>query len=251
MARKKIIAGNWKMNKTPSEALELTALLADCADEVDVDVVFCVPAIDIMPVGAMIADTPVKLGAQNMYFENEGAFTGEISPKMLADAGVEYVIIGHSERRGYFGETDESVNKKIKKALECGLNPIVCVGESLLEREQGISLERVRIQVRLAFLDVPAEEAVDVTVAYEPIWAIGTGLNATNEQAEEVCAEIRKVLSEIYNASVAEAIRIQYGGSMNGKNAEGLLSMPNIDGGLIGGASLKEEFKDIIKAAAK
>ncbi|MBR2593065.1 MAG: triose-phosphate isomerase [Firmicutes bacterium] len=242
--RKKIVAGNWKMNKTPSEAIELAKLLKD-SDTSKCDVVFCVPAIDIIPVGEVIKGTGIGLGAQNMYFEDEGAYTGEISPKMLVDAGVSYVIIGHSERRQYFAETDESVNKKIKKALEYKLIPIVCVGEALEEREKGIAFEKIRMQVKLAFEGISAADAEKIIIAYEPIWAIGTGKVATDDQAQEVCKEIRNVLNELYGG-VSENIRIQYGGSVNGKNAAGLFAMADIDGGLIGGASLKDEFKDII-----
>ncbi|MBQ7241926.1 MAG: triose-phosphate isomerase, partial [Firmicutes bacterium] len=209
--------------------------------------VFCVPAIDIIPIGEVIKGTGIGLGAQNMYFEDEGAHTGEISPKMLVDAGVSYVIIGHSERRQYFAETDESVNKKIKKALEYKLIPIVCVGEALEEREKGIAFEKIRMQVKLAFEGILAADAEKIIIAYEPIWAIGTGKVATDDQAQEVCKEIRNVLNELYGG-VSENIRIQYGGSVNGKNAAGLFAMADLDGGLIGGASLKDEFKDIIES---
>ena len=232
------------MNKTPSEAVELAMLLKDC-DTSKCDVVFCVPAIDIVPVGETIKDTGIFLGAQNMYFEDEGAYTGEISPKMLVDAGVSHVIIGHSERRQYFAETDETVNKKVKKALEHGLIPIVCVGESLDEREKGIAFEKISMQVKLAFEGIGAEDAEKIIVAYEPIWAIGTGKVATDGEAQEVCRKIRETLRELYG-NTAENIRIQYGGSVNGKNAAGLFSMADIDGGLVGGASLKEEFKEIV-----
>lgn len=244
--RKKIIAGNWKMNKTPSEAIKLAEILKGLVDTNNVDVVFCVPAIDIIPVGNIIKDTNIALGAENMYFEENGAFTGEISPEMLVDAGVKYVILGHSERRQYFAETDETVNKKVKKALEHNLIPIMCCGESLKQREQGITIDFIRTQIKCGLNGISKEDIVKVIIAYEPIWAIGTGKTATSTEAEEVCAAIRKVISEMYDAETAETIRIQYGGSVNGKNAAELFSMPDIDGGLVGGASLKEEFKDIV-----
>jgi len=245
--RKKIIAGNWKMNKTPSEAAVLAKELAAKCDGADCDVVFCVPAIDIFPVLDAVKGTSVKVGAQNMYFEDSGAFTGEISAAMLVDLGIPYVIIGHSERREYFAETDETVNKKVIKALANGLIPIVCVGERLTEREQGVTMDLVRLQTKIAFQNVSAADAAKVVVAYEPIWAIGTGKTATSVQAEEVCAGIRQVLTELYGATVAEEIRIQYGGSVTAANASELFAMPNIDGGLVGGASLKPEFENIVK----
>lgn len=244
--RKKIVAGNWKMNKTPSEAVKLAEMLKQYVDTDKVDVVFCVPAIDIIPVGNVIKGTNIALGAENMYFEESGAYTGEISPAMLVDAGVKYVILGHSERRQYFGETDETVNKKVKKALEHGLTPIMCCGETLEQREQGITIDFVRMQIKCGLNGLTADEAVKVVIAYEPIWAIGTGKTATSEEAEEVCCAIRGVIREMYGDDAAENIRIQYGGSVNGKNAAELFAMKDIDGGLVGGASLKEEFKDIV-----
>ena len=210
MSRKKIIAGNWKMNKTPSEAVELVKTLAPLVQNPEVDVVYCVPAIDIIPVRDAIAGSNVHLGAENVYFEESGAFTGEISPAMLKDAGVEYVIIGHSERRGYFGETDQDINKKLLKLLEHGFNPIVCCGESLEQRESGITMDWINMQIKIAFQGVTAEQAKGVVIAYEPIWAIGTG------------------------------------GSMNAKNCAELLAEPDIDGGLIGGAALKPDFGTIV-----
>ena len=244
--RKKIVAGNWKMNKTPSEAVKLAEMLKQYVDTDKVDVVFCVPAIDIIPVGNVIKGTNIALGAENMYFEESGAYTGEISPAMLVDAGVKYVILGHSERRQYFAETDETVNKKVKKALEHGLTPIMCCGETLEQREQGITIDFVRMQIKCGLNGLTSDEAVKVVIAYEPIWAIGTGKTATSEEAEEVCCAIRVVIREMYGDDAAENIRIQYGGSVNGKNAAELFAMKDIDGGLVGGASLKEEFKDIV-----
>ena len=244
--RKKIIAGNWKMNKTPSEAVELVKTLAPLVQNPEVDVVYCVPAIDIIPVKQAIAGTNVHLGAENVYFEEKGAFTGEISPAMLKDAGVEYVIIGHSERRGYFGETDQDINKKLLKLLEHGFNPIVCCGESLEQRESGITMDWINMQIKIAFQGVTAEQAKGVVIAYEPIWAIGTGKTATTAQAEEVCKGIRETICGLYDEATAAAIRIQYGGSMNAKNCAELLAEPDIDGGLIGGAALKPDFGTIV-----
>lgn len=244
--RKKIIAGNWKMNKTPKEAVALVEMLKSKVDTDKSDVVFCVPAIDLIPVIDAVKGTYIKVGAQNMYYEENGAYTGEISPSMLTEIGVEYVIIGHSERRAYFAETDETVNKKVIKAIEHKLTPIICVGESLEQRELGINIEIVRMQTKAALAGVSAEDAKNVVIAYEPIWAIGTGKTASNEQAEEVCAAIRTVVCEVYGNEVAEELRIQYGGSVNGANASELFAMGNIDGGLVGGASLKEEFEKIV-----
>ncbi len=246
MARKKIIAGNWKMNKTPSEAVALVEELKPLVNNPDVDVVFCVPAIDIIPVVKACEGTNIQVGAENLYFEESGAYTGEVAANMLVDAGVKYVIIGHSERREYFAETDETVNKKVKKAIEHGLTPIVCCGESLTQREQGITIDWIRMQIKIAFLDVTADQAKNVVIAYEPIWAIGTGKTATSDQAEEVCAAIRACICEIYDEATADAIRIQYGGSMNAGNAAELMAKPDIDGGLVGGASLKPDFGTIV-----
>ena len=246
MSRKKIIAGNWKMNKTPSEAVELVKTLAPLVQNPEVDVVYCVPAIDIIPVRDAIAGSNVHLGAENVYFEESGAYTGEISPAMLKDAGVEYVIIGHSERRGYFGETDQDINKKLLKLLEHGFNPIVCCGESLEQRESGITMDWINMQIKIAFQGVTAEQAKGVVIAYEPIWAIGTGKTATTAQAEEVCKGIRETICGLYDEATAAAIRIQYGGSMNAKNCAELLAEPDIDGGLIGGAALKPDFGTIV-----
>lgn len=246
MARKKIIAGNWKMNKTPSEAVALIKELKPLVQNEDVDVVFCVPAIDIIPAVEATKGTNINIGAENMYFEESGAYTGEIAPNMLVDAGVKYVVLGHSERREYFAETDETVNKKVLKALEHGITPIICCGESLTQRKQGIYLEWIAMQIKIAFQNVTADQAKTCVIAYEPIWAIGTGETATDDQAEEVCAAIRKVIGEVYDEATAEAIRIQYGGSMNAGNAASLLAKPDIDGGLVGGASLKADFGKIV-----
>ena len=244
--RKKIIAGNWKMNMTPTEAVALCETLKPLVQNPEVDVVYRVPAIDIIPVKQAIAGTNVHLGAENVYFEEKGAFTGEISPAMLKDAGVEYVIIGHSERRGYFGETDQDINKKLLKLLEHGFNPIVCCGESLEQRESGITMDWINMQIKIAFQGVTAEQAKGVVIAYEPIWAIGTGKTATTAQAEEVCKGIRETICGLYDEETAAAIRIQYGGSMNAKNCAELLAEPDIDGGLIGGAALKPDFGTIV-----
>ena len=244
--RKKIIAGNWKMNMTPTEAVALCETLKPLVQNPEVDVVYCVPAIDIIPVRDAIAGSNVHLGAENVYFEESGAFTGEISPAMLKDAGVEYVIIGHSERRGYFGETDQDINKKLLKLLEHGFNPIVCCGESLEQRESGVTMDWINMQIKIAFQGVTADQAKGVVIAYEPIWAIGTGKTATTAQAEEVCKGIRETICGLYDEATAAAIRIQYGGSMNAKNCAELLAEPDIDGGLIGGAALKPDFGTIV-----
>ena len=244
--RKKIIAGNWKMNKTPSEAKALVELLAPLVKNDDVDVVYCVPAIDIVPVVEAVKGSNVAVGAENMYVEESGAYTGEISPNMLVDAGVKYVIIGHSERREYFHEDDAFLNKKVLKAFEHGLTPILCCGETLEQRESGVTLDWIRLQIKSDMQNVTAEQAASMVIAYEPIWAIGTGKTATSDQAEEVCKAIRETIAEIYDTDTAEKIRIQYGGSMNAGNCKELLAKPDIDGGLIGGASLKADFGEIV-----
>ena len=246
MARRKIVAGNWKMNKTPSEAVALVNELKPLVANDEVDVVFCVPAIDIIPVAEAVKGTNIQVGAENMYFEESGAYTGEISPAMLVDAGVKYVVLGHSERREYFAETDETVNKKVLKAFEHGITPIICCGETLTQREQGITIDWIRQQIKIAFLNVTAAQAATAVIAYEPIWAIGTGKVATTEQAQEVCKAIRDCIAEVYDTDTAEAVRIQYGGSMNAGNAAELLAKPDIDGGLVGGASLKADFGKIV-----
>ncbi len=250
--RKYVIAGNWKMNKTPSETKSLVAdILAAIGEKSDnVDVVICPPAIDLAAAVEATSGSYIGVGAQNLHWEESGAFTGEISADMICDIGAKYVIIGHSERRQYFAETDETVNKKVIKAFEKGITPIICVGETLEQREQGITADLMRTQVKIAFLNVSADDAKNAIIAYEPVWAIGTGKTATNEQADEVCGIIRDQIAELYGKAVAEEIVIQYGGSMKPGNAAELLAMPNIDGGLIGGAALKgEDFAAIVKAA--
>lgn len=246
MSRRKIVAGNWKMNMTPSQAVALCNELKDLVKSDDVDVVYCVPAIDIVPVVEAVKGTNVEVGAENMYFEEKGAYTGEISAAMLVDAGVKYVIIGHSERRDYFKEDDVLLNKKVKKAFEAGLTPILCCGESLEQREMGVTMDWIRLQIKSDLADITAEQVKSMVIAYEPIWAIGTGKTATTEQAEEVCKGIRECISEMYDAATAEAVRIQYGGSVSAANAAELFAQPDIDGGLVGGASLKADFGKIV-----
>ena len=250
-SRKVVIAGNWKMNMTPSAAVkairetaELTAGRDGC------EVVLCVPFVDLIPAVEAAKGTNVKIGAQNVHFEEKGAFTGEISAPMLLEAGAEYVIVGHSERRQYFGETDETVNKRTRAALNAGLKVILCLGEVIGQRQSGITAEIVAMQTKLDLAGIPAEQMKNVIIAYEPVWAIGTGLTATPDQAEEVCALIRKVVAELYDCATAEALTIQYGGSMNDANAAELLSKLDVDGGLIGGASLgPAKFSKIVDAA--
>ena len=246
MARKKIVAGNWKMNMTPSQAVALCNELKDLVKSDSVDVVYCVPAIDIVPVVEAVKGTNVEVGAENMYFEEKGAYTGEISAEMLKDAGVKYVIIGHSERRDYFKEDDALLNKKVKKALEAGLTPILCCGETLEQREMGVTMDWIRLQIKSDLTGVTADQVKGMVIAYEPIWAIGTGKTATTEQAEEVCKGIRDCIAEIYDDATAAAIRIQYGGSVNAKTAPDLFAQADIDGGLVGGASLKADFGKIV-----
>lgn len=246
MARKKIIAGNWKMNMTPSQAVALVKELKPLVANDSVDVVFCVPAIDIIPAMEAAGGSNICIGAENMYYEEKGAYTGEISPEMLVDAGVKYVIIGHSERREYFAETDETVNRKVLKAFEHGITPIICCGETLTQREQGITIDWIRQQIKIGFLNVTADQAKTAVIAYEPIWAIGTGKVATTEQAQEVCAAIRTCIGEIYDGATAQAVRIQYGGSVSASSAPELFAQADIDGGLVGGASLKPDFGAIV-----
>ena len=248
MARKRIIAGNWKMNMTPSEAVKLVEELKPLVVNDDVDVVYCVPAIDIVPVVEAVKGTNVQVGAENFYIEDKGAYTGEISAPMLVDAGVKYVIIGHSERREYFKEDDAFLNKKVKKAIASGLTPILCCGETLEQREMGVTMDWIRLQIKSDLAGVAADDVKNLVIAYEPIWAIGTGKTATSDQAEEVCKGIRELIAEVYDTDTAEAVRIQYGRSMNAGNAKELLAKPNIDGGLIGGASLKAEFGQVVNA---
>ena len=246
--RRKVIAGNWKMNMLPNETIdfiqELTPLVKDTKNEV----ILCVPYIDLFYALLHVQDTNIKIGAQNMHWEEKGAYTGEISGKMLKSIGVEYVIIGHSERRQYFAETDETVNKKIKSALANGLKPIVCVGETLEQREAGQTEQIVTSQIEKAFKDIPASLLEQIIIAYEPIWAIGTGKTATKEDANTTIMQIRKKLAEIYGQNEADGVIIQYGGSVKSSNAKELFEMSDIDGGLVGGASLKpEEFSKIVK----
>lgn len=249
--RKKVVAGNWKMNKLTSEgitlALSVKELVADCSE---VEVVLCPTFTSLKSVGDALVGTQIKLGAQDMHWEQEGAFTGEISPGMLKDVGCQYVILGHSERRQYFQETDGGVNRKAKAALAAGLVPIVCVGETLEQREHAQTEDVVSTQVTKSLTGLDESSFRRVIVAYEPVWAIGTGKTATPAQAQEVHALIRQVLAKVCNPGAAQAVRIQYGGSMKPSNARELLSQPDIDGGLIGGASLEaSSFADIVKAA--
>ena len=244
--RKKIIAGNWKMNKTPSETVKLIEELKPLVKNDEVDVVFCVPAISLTTAIEAAKGSNIEIGAENMFYEESGAYTGEIAPNMLTDIGVKYVILGHSERREYFAETDETVNKKVLKAFEHGITPIICCGESLAQREAGETFDWIKGQIVGAFKDIPADKLCQITIAYEPIWAIGTGKTATDEQAEEVCKFIRGVIAELYCPKCAEAITILYGGSCNAKNAAGLFAQADINGGLVGGASLKAEDFSII-----
>ena len=249
--RKYVIAGNWKMNNTPAEAAALINEMKPLVKDASCDVVLCVPFVDITAAVEAAKGSNIKIGAENIHWAKSGAFTGEISGDMLKAAGAQYVVIGHSERRQYFGETDETVNARLKAALEAGLTPIVCVGETLDQREKNITVETVAIQTKIAFMGISAEDAKKTIIAYEPVWAIGTGKVATDDQANEVNGAIREVVKEIYGADVADEIVIQYGGSMNAKNAAGLLAKEHIDGGLIGGASLKAEDFAVIVAAAK
>ena len=250
--RKAIIAGNWKMNKTATEAAALIDELIPAVKDADCEVVICTPFTSLVTAVEKTRGTNIHVGAENVHFEKSGAFTGEISADMLVDLGVEYVITGHSERRQYFAETDETVNKRTRAALAAGLKVIVCVGENLTQREQGVTEELVRMQTKIALQGVSAEDMKNIIIAYEPVWAIGTGKTATSDQAQEVCAAIRKVLGELYGEAVAKATTIQYGGSMNAGNADELVAKPDVDGGLIGGASLKADaFAAIVKAASK
>ena len=234
------------MNKTPSETKALIAEMRPLFVSDDVDVLLCVPAIDIPAAVEAAKGSNIMIGAENLYYEESGAYTGEVSPNMLVDAGVTHVIIGHSERRGYFHETDADVNKKVLKALEHGLIPVMCCGESLEQREQGVTMDLIRMQVKIGFQGVSAEDAKKIVIAYEPIWAIGTGKTATSDQAEEVCKGIRDLIRELYNDDVADTIRILYGGSVKPANANELFTKPDIDGGLVGGASLQTSFEGII-----
>ena len=245
--RKPIIAGNWKMNKTPEEAKQLVTELIPLVKDAACDVVVCTPAVCFAAVAPVIAGTNIKLGAQNVHFEAKGAFTGELSADMLKASGVEYVIIGHSERRQYFGETDKTVNKRTLAAVKAGLKAIVCVGEMKDEREAGYTDMIVTYQTQMALHGLTAEEVEGVVIAYEPVWAIGTGLTATDKQANETIGVIRKAIAAKYGEETAAKVRIQYGGSMKGSNVKGLMAQPEIDGGLIGGASLKAaDFAQVV-----
>ena len=250
MAKRTVIAaGNWKMNKTASEAVEFVNALKERVADANTEVVVGVPFVCLPGVVAAAKGSNIKVAAQNMHYEEKGAFTGEISGPVLADLGVDYVIIGHSERREYFAETNETVNKKAHAIFKYGMTPIICCGESLEQREQGVTADHIRYQIKVALLGLSAEQVSSLVIAYEPIWAIGTGKTATNEQANEVCAIIRETVKELYNSEVSEAVRIQYGGSVNAKNAAELFAMSDIDGGLVGGASLKlDDFEVITKS---
>ena len=244
--RKPIIAGNWKMNKTPSEARELVSALVPLVQDAKCDVVVCTPAVDFAAVSEVIKGTNIKLGAENMHWKESGAYTGELSAAMLKESGVEYVILGHSERRQYFGETDATVNQRVLAAVKAGLTPIICVGEKKEEREAGYTTALVTYQTQIALSGLTADEVKNVVIAYEPVWAIGTGLTATDEQANETIGVIREAVRAAYG-DAADDVRIQYGGSMNPKNCKGLMAQPEIDGGLIGGASLKaEDFSKVV-----
>lgn len=247
--KNKIIAGNWKMNKTRVEAEALISELIPLVKDTENTVVICVPFTDLCKAVKMTKGTNIHVGAQNCHWKESGAYTGEISPAMLSELGVEYVVIGHSERRTYFGETDETVLLRTKAALAAGLKPIVCIGETLAERESGNMEKVLRRQVVEGFRDISVEELANIVVAYEPVWAIGTGVTATDEQANDAIGFVREVFAEKYGKSAADKLYIQYGGSMNDKNAKGLLAMSQIDGGLIGGASLvAEKFAAVVKA---
>ncbi|HIS02965.1 MAG TPA: triose-phosphate isomerase [Candidatus Pullichristensenella avicola] len=245
--RKPIIAGNWKMNKTPAEAVELVKGLIPLVKDAKCDVVVCPTAVCLPAVAEVIKGTNIKLGAQNVHFAEKGAYTGELSADMLKAVGCEYVIVGHSERRQYFGETDKTVNLRATAAVKAGLTAIICVGEMKDERVDGYTDIIVAYQTKMALKGLTAEELDHVVIAYEPVWAIGTGLTATDEQANETIGVIRKAIAEVYGDEVAQKVRIQYGGSMKGSNVKGLMAQPEIDGGLIGGASLKaEDFAQVV-----
>ena len=250
--RKAVIAGNWKMNKTPAETTALINEMKPLVANADCDVVLCVPYIDIAAATEAAKGSNIKIGAENVHFKPSGAYTGEVSAEMLTAAGVEYVVIGHSERRQYFGETDQTVNLRTLAAVEAGLTAIVCVGETLEQRELGYTETLLKYQTKMALTNVTKEQLKNIIIAYEPVWAIGTGVTATAEQANEGNGYVRAALAEVYGADVAETVTIQYGGSMNAKNAEELVAEEHVDGGLIGGASLKaEDFSVIVKAASK
>ena len=248
--RKAVIAGNWKMNKTPAEAKELIAAIAPLVKDAGCEVIACTPFVDLSAAQEAAQGTNIQIGAENCHWEKSGAYTGEISAEMLASMGVNIVIIGHSERRQYFGETDVTVQKRVRAALDAGLTVILCVGETLEQREQGITSELVSMQTKIALGGVSEEELKRIIIAYEPVWAIGTGKTATAQQANEVCHTIRECIASVYSQAAADGITIQYGGSMNAGNAAELLAQPDVDGGLIGGASLKpQDFATIVAAA--
>ena len=250
--RKAVIAGNWKMNKTPAEAKELIAAIAPLVKDAGCEVVACTPFVDLSAAQEAANGTNIQIGAENCHWEVSGAYTGEISAEMLTSMGVNIVIIGHSERRQYFSETDVTVQKRVRAALDAGMTVILCVGETLEQREQGITSELVAMQTKIALCGVTEEELKRIIIAYEPVWAIGTGKTATAEQANEVCHTIRECIAQVYNQAAADGITIQYGGSMNAGNAAELLAQPDVDGGLIGGASLKpQDFATIVKAATE
>ncbi len=250
--RKAVIAGNWKMNKTPAETTALINEMKPLVANADCGVIVCVPFVDLCAALDAAKGSNISVGAQNCHWEKSGAFTGEISAFTLKEMGVEYVIIGHSERRTYFGDTDVTVNKRVRAALDAGLDVILCVGEYLEQREQGITAELVAMQTKIALGGVSKDELSRIIIAYEPVWAIGTGRTATADQANEVCASIRATVAALYGADAANALTIQYGGSMNAGNAAELLAKPDVDGGLIGGASLKApDFAKIVEAASK
>ena len=250
--RKTVIAGNWKMNKTPAEAKELIAAIAPLVKDATVDVVACTPFVDLSAAQEAAEGTNLQIGAENCHWAKSGAFTGEVSAEMLSAMGVKIVIIGHSERRQYFGETDVTVHDRTRAALDAGLTVILCVGETLEQREQGITNELCAMQTKIALGGVSEEELKRIIIAYEPVWAIGTGKTATAEQANEVCAAIRETVKELYGCAAGDGITLQYGGSMNAGNAAELLAQPDVDGGLIGGASLKpQDFAAIVEAATK
>ena len=251
--RRTVIAGNWKMNKTPAEAAALINEMKPLVAGKDAcDVVLCVPAIDVPAAVEAAKGSNIKIGAENVHFKASGAYTGEISAEMLNAAGVDYVVIGHSERRQYFGETDQTVNLRTLAAVNAGLTAIVCVGETLEQRELGYTETLLKYQTKMALTNVTKEQLKNIIVAYEPVWAIGTGVTATAEQADEGNGYVREAIAEVYGKDVAETVTIQYGGSMNAKNADELVAKVNVDGGLIGGASLKaEDFSIIVKAASK
>ncbi len=250
--RKAVIAGNWKMNKTPAETATLIDEIKPLVKDADCDVIVCVPFVDLQTALDATKGSNIKVGAENCHWEKSGAFTGEISAEMLKAMGVEYVIIGHSERRTYFGDTDVTVQKRTRAALDAGLKVILCVGEYLEQREQGVTFDVVGMQTRIALGGVSKEELANIIIAYEPVWAIGTGRTATAEQANEVNKAIREIIEKLYDKKAADAFVVQYGGSMNAKNADELLAQPDVDGGLIGGASLKApDFAAIVAAASK